>query len=127
MDDRKLNITEKKTDWRRIDNNPEIGSEEKEIVIERYEEVLNILKSVPIWYKDDLNFFKYILDDYLEAYLKYIPNGPFFNDVIPTEIKEKILSTSYLCDSQAFVGASVCQEWKGILENRLKGKKRKSS
>ena len=39
-----------------------------------------------------------------------------FND-LPPEIKEDILS--YLCNSNAFTAASVCQEWKMMLGSRF--------
>lgn len=48
-----------------------------------------------------------------------IPNGPLFNDVIPTEIKEHILSLSFPRDADVFVAAAVCQDWKMILESRF--------
>jgi len=36
---------------------------------------------------------------------------------LPTEIKTDIFS--YLCDSESFVAASVCLEWKAIIKKRL--------
>ena len=121
-----------KTDWTdRINKNVDIESinQEKEKVIERYEKVLNFLKGVQMNNAENLVHIKKPLED-LESNLKCIPNGPLFNDVLPTEIKDYILrlsypcvSWSYPCDSKAFVAASVCKEWKRVLENRFEGKK----
>lgn len=61
--------------------------------------------------------------DELESSLKYIPIGPFFNDVFPAEIKEYILNLSCSCDPKVFIAASVCKEWKRIFKSRFNDKK----
>ena len=118
MEGTKANI-EKITRTKTINDNVDIGSinKDKDRVIEEFEQALNFLKGVEIKNEEDLLNIKKPFND-LKSHLKYFPNGPFFNNVVPTGIKLYILS--YLCDSSAFVSASVCQEWKKILESRFK-------
>jgi len=84
-------------------------------VIKKLEEVLNLLRNLTIKNEESLTALDKPLDDILSN-LKYLPTDPSF-DILPTEIKTDIFS--YLCDSRAFVAASVCQEWKSIIERRL--------
>ena len=90
-------------------------NKERKKVIAELEEVLNFLKGAQITDEHVLNNIKEPLSD-LRSSLKYIPTETPF-EMIPTEIKTKILS--YLCDTNAFTAASVCAEWKEILESRF--------
>ena len=92
-----------------------------ETVIERLEKLVHFLKGTQT-NEEYLEHIKKPLD-YIEVSLKNIPNGPFFNEVFPMEIKKYILSLAYSCDYQAFIAATVCQDWKNILEARFKDKK----
>merc|ERR1719186_1517596 len=92
------------------------------MIIERYENVLNFLKSVQMEKGADLSLIRSPLDQ-LESNLKCIPNGPLFNDIFPTEIKNYILKLSHPCDNGAYTVASVCQDWKRVLKSRFKEKK----
>ena len=90
-------------------------NKERKKVIAELEEVLNFLKGVQITDEHVLNNIKEPLSD-LRSSLKYIPTETPF-EMFSTEIKTKILS--YLCDTNAFTAASVCAEWKEILESRF--------
>jgi len=91
----------------------------KKSITEELEEVLNFLKGVQIASYEDLNVMKKPLD-HLQSTLKYIPLGQDFN-ILPAEIKMNILS--YLYELDALHGASVCQEWEGILRDSWEIKK----
>ena len=116
------NITGKNVDWmKRIRNEnmataPKTINREQENVIKKLEEALNTLRQIEIKNEDSFDIVNEPLDDFLSK-LKYLPTNPSF-DILPTEIKTDIFS--YLCDSGAFVAASVCYEWKEIIETRLK-------
>ena len=86
-------------------------NKEQKRVINELEEVLNFFKNTQIKNYEDLEIIKKPLDD-IKSSLKYIPTEPLF-ETIPSEIKTKILSC--LCDSNAFIAASACVEWKEIL------------
>ena len=96
MDDIKANITEKmeeeKTNWTEKMKKDKIGSinEQKEKLIKRFEKAFNIIKSLDIRSEEDLMYIKKPLD-HLESDLRDIPNGPYFNEVLPTEIKDYTL------------------------------------
>ena len=95
---------------------PKTINREQENVIKKLEEALNTLRQIEIKNEDSFDIVNEPLDDFLSK-LKYLPTNPSF-DILPTEIKTDIFS--YLCDSGAFVAASVCYEWKEIIETRLK-------
>jgi len=90
-------------------------NEKKKKAIDKLEEVLNILKYSDIKNEETLTCMDKPLDDLLSS-LKFISIDSSFNK-LPAEIKTNILS--YLCDSGAFVAASVSKEWKQILHKRL--------
>lgn len=89
-------------------------------MIEKLEGVLNFLKTAQLENEETLVFLKPHLEG-LEDSLKYIPIGPSF-PLLPAEIKTRILN--HLCNTDAFTAASVCHEWKKILESesRFTGK-----
>merc|ERR1719186_1956609 len=80
-------------------------NEEQESVIKKLEGALSFLKNVKIKNKESFVNVKKPLNDFLSS-LKYLPSEPSF-EMIPTEIKTNILSN--LCDTGAFVAASVCR------------------
>jgi len=86
-------------------------NEEQESVIKKLEEALGFLKIAKIKNKESFANVKKPLEDFLSS-LKYLPYEPPF-EILPPEIKTGILG--YLCDKEAFVAASVCQDWKDIL------------
>jgi len=100
-------------------NEPEIINKEQEKVIVKLEEVLSFLKSVQIKNEEALDNIKKPLQE-LQSSLKYLPIDQSF-DILPVELKTGILN--YLCDTQAFTVASVCQEWKKILATKFEGRK----
>jgi len=94
---------------------------EKEKMVEILRKVANFLEHVQITNEDALVNIRKPLDNLLSA-LKYLPSEPFFT-FLPTEIKTGIMR--YLCESGAFVSASVCQEWRDLLvQERLSKLKR---
>ena len=95
--------------------NMEPLSNKQNKVIEKLEEVLLFLKNAPIKNDNALDFIIRPLND-IQSCLKFLPTEPSF-EMIPVEVKKNIFD--YLCDSNAFIVASVCQEWKDILENRF--------
>jgi len=90
---------------------------EQEKAIVKLEEILAFLKTVTIKNEESLAIIQRPLED-LQSSLKYLPVDPSF-DILPTEIKTKILKYHSKCDNEAFMVASVCQQWKNIFLNRL--------
>ena len=84
---------------------------EQERVMGKLEDVLKFFRGNQIKNEESLMIINEQLDTLMSS-LKYLPTEPSF-DSLPTEIKTGILS--YLCDTSAFVVASVSQEWKQIL------------
>jgi len=106
--------TEQRTDWTKRISSSNMKTEQAKIV-EILRKVANFLENVQIMNEDSLVNISKPLDNLLSS-LKYLPIEPFFTN-LPKEIKTDILS--YLCESGAFVGASVCQEWRDILNKKL--------
>ena len=103
-----------------MNDKEEIGTmKEQKVAIDNLEAILHFLKSVQIKDDDIIVNIKKPLDN-LKSSLKYIPTESFF-ETIPTEIKTKILNN--LCDSNAFIAAAVCLDWKQILGSRFTERK----
>jgi len=112
--------TEKRSGWMKRISSPSVKTE-KEKMVEILRKVANFLEHVQITNEDALVNIRKPLDNLLSA-LKYLPSEPFFT-FLPTEIKTGIMR--YLCESGAFVSASVCQEWRDLLvQERLSKLKR---
>jgi len=102
--------TDKKTDWMKRMGSAKVKTEQEKIV-EQMKKVTNFLEHVPIMNEESLKIISKPWIGLLSS-LKYLPIQSFFTN-LPVEIKTGILS--YLCDSGAFIAASVCQEWRDLL------------
>ena len=99
-----------------MENETKASHKEQERVIQKLKEVLNFLESTQIKNEESLENLNKPLDDLLNS-VKYLPTEPSF-DIVPAEIKTDIFS--FLCNTGVFVAASVCTQWKDILNKRLK-------
>ena len=87
-------------------------NKEQERVVKKLELALEILRSIEVKNEESLAVISEPLD-FILSNLKCLSVGPSF-DTLPTEIKTDIFS--YLCDSGAFIAASVSQEWRGMMK-----------
>ena len=87
-------------------------------IVKKLKMALNFLEEVNIEDDESLINISKPVEDLLTS-LKYFPTNSLTFCKLPTELKTEILS--YLCDPGAFLAASVCQEWRNILEDRLRG------